>query len=383
MKRKYLLGVLLVLSILIFIPKSTIGYENTDYLLCNQWVQYGVDINIGDNLTWSFETYDEEFTVRAVIHGAFDTILISEGYESDSGNWIAPFSNHIWIQFVNIDTDYLARTGFIDTYFEVNIDPNSEIFEYDPVMDVHTEYLIGETPIHVADVFYLRLGYWDNRIREIYMRFNITSIENITSMKLRLRQEGTSILNLTDYEIRLSLVDNNWSVYATDMWWDYRPEELGYSIIDTMTVDGMNFTDVIFDITELKDGLNDTLFSIFLAPNDLSQTPNFFYQPCSSEYSYNILARPKLIVKYGEPEEPPEHDLPSSFILDSNANNPDIDGVFLLYWTDSEYANNYSIYQNDVLLNSGLTELYYLMENYLNGSYDYKVIAFNNYGNTN
>ncbi|MFW9873096.1 MAG: NosD domain-containing protein [Candidatus Thorarchaeota archaeon] len=186
-----------------------------------------------------------------------------------------------------------------ETNFKIADIPQNEIIEFDAHTDVHSEYLIGESPIHVADVFYLRLGYWDDRIREIYIRFNITSIENIESMKLRFRQDGNSILNMTDYEIRLSLVDNNWSAYATDMYWDNRPKELGYSVVDTMTVDGSNFTDVVFDITELKDGLNDTLFSIFLAPNDLSQTPNFFYQPSSSEGS-NATYHPKLIVKYGD-----------------------------------------------------------------------------------
>jgi len=78
----------------------------------------------------------------------------------------------------------------------------------------------------------------------------------------------------------------------------------------------------------------------------------------------------------------PDPDLPTSFTLTSNADTPDTDGIFTLYWTNSEYANNYSLYQNDILLDSGLTELYYLMEIYSNGSYSFKVIAFNNYGDT-
>ena len=175
-----------------------------------------------------------------------------------------------------------------------------EIIEFDAVVDVHTEYSIGESPIHVANVSYLRLGYWDDNIREIYIRFNITSIENIASMKLRFIQGGNSALQITDYEIKLSLVNNNWTDYATDMWWDSRPAELGYSVVDTMTVGGWEHepVEVIFDITELKHGLNDTLFSIFLEPNNLSQIANFFYQPASSE-NFNTSIHPKLIVEYG------------------------------------------------------------------------------------
>ncbi len=177
--------------------------------------------------------------------------------------------------------------------------PQNGTIEYDALTDVHTEYLIGESPIHVANVSYLRLGYW-NEMREIYIKFNITSIENIKSMKLRFIQGWNSALDITDYEIKLSLVDNNWTDYATDMWWDSRPAELGYSVVDTMTVGGWEHepVEVNFDITELKDGLNDTLFSIFLEPNNLSQVANFFYQPASSENT-NTSIHPKLIVEYG------------------------------------------------------------------------------------
>ncbi len=78
----------------------------------------------------------------------------------------------------------------------------------------------------------------------------------------------------------------------------------------------------------------------------------------------------------------PEPEFPTSFTLTSNADTPDTDGILTLYWTNSEYANNYSLYQNDVLLVSGLTELYCSMKIHSNGSYSFKVIAFNNYGYT-
>jgi hypothetical protein len=78
----------------------------------------------------------------------------------------------------------------------------------------------------------------------------------------------------------------------------------------------------------------------------------------------------------------PDPEFPTSFTLTSNADTPDTDGIFTLYWTNSEYANNYSLYQNDVLLVSGLTGLYCSMKIYSNGSYSFKVIAFNNYGYT-
>ena len=78
----------------------------------------------------------------------------------------------------------------------------------------------------------------------------------------------------------------------------------------------------------------------------------------------------------------PKSKLPTPFTLTSNADTPDTDGIFTLYWTNSGYANDYSLYQNGVLLVSGLTELHYSMKIYSNDNYSFKVIAFNNYGDT-
>ncbi len=71
----------------------------------------------------------------------------------------------------------------------------------------------------------------------------------------------------------------------------------------------------------------------------------------------------------------------SPFTLTSNAGNPDINGIFTLYWTSSVYANNYSLYQNETLLDSEINSLSYYIDDYSNGSYTFKVIAFNDIGN--
>jgi len=80
---------------------------------------------------------------------------------------------------------------------------------------------------------------------------------------------------------------------------------------------------------------------------------------------------------------------PSSFTLTSDAENPDIDGIFNLNWTSSNGAANYSIYAYDKYIteiNSSLTLLsdqtatspYEINVN--NGTYYYIVVAHNNYG---
>jgi len=124
MKRKYLLGFLLILSIIFFII-PTKAYEDTEYLIFGSeysgFADYGVEMNEGDNLTWSFETRLEEFEVLVKINNDG----ISEGLEFDSGVWIAPRTDTFWIIFINYDI-LLKRDGYIDVYFEVNVEPEPE-----------------------------------------------------------------------------------------------------------------------------------------------------------------------------------------------------------------------------------------------------------------
>ena len=82
---------------------------------------------------------------------------------------------------------------------------------------------------------------------------------------------------------------------------------------------------------------------------------------------------------------------PGVFMLSSDTNNPDLDGVFNLTWTSSEYANHYLIY----LSNSFITQINssvlllgvqtnnspYLISGLPDGTYYYVVVAFNEFRN--
>lgn len=50
---------------------------------------------------------------------------LSIGETADSGIWIAPNNDTFWIIFINYDI-LLMRDGFIDIYFEVNVEPEPE-----------------------------------------------------------------------------------------------------------------------------------------------------------------------------------------------------------------------------------------------------------------
>lgn len=84
---------------------------------------------------------------------------------------------------------------------------------------------------------------------------------------------------------------------------------------------------------------------------------------------------------------------PSSFILSTDADNPDFDGEFHLIWTDSKGADNYSIYSyNNTIteLNDNLTIInyqnatsphYFYSEDYSITIY-FIVVAYNKSGYT-
>ncbi len=93
--------------------------------------------------------------------------------------------------------------------------------------------------------------------------------------------------------------------------------------------------------------------------------------------NYGSINSNEIIVIIEIPPPPP----PNPFMLTSDVNNPDIDGIFTLYWTESTHANSYSVYCDDILLDNGLTELYYDVRIYTSGNYNFKIKAFNDYGN--
>ena len=75
---------------------------------------------------------------------------------------------------------------------------------------------------------------------------------------------------------------------------------------------------------------------------------------------------------------------PRTFTLATDADNPDIDGVFLLNWTESQFADSYSIYRNNSLIVSNLlnSQTSYIISELNSGIYEYFVQASNAFGNT-
>ncbi|MHA1884515.1 MAG: UPF0182 family protein [Promethearchaeota archaeon] len=75
---------------------------------------------------------------------------------------------------------------------------------------------------------------------------------------------------------------------------------------------------------------------------------------------------------------------PRAFTLASDADNPDIDGNFLLNWTDSQFADTYSVFLNDSLLVTDLpnSQSSYSVIGLDSGIYEFYIKATNEFGNT-
>ncbi len=79
--------------------------------------------------------------------------------------------------------------------------------------------------------------------------------------------------------------------------------------------------------------------------------------------------------------------IPAPFTLSSDAKTPDTDGAFILTWTSSAIAENYTVYRHSsyitvingsvILLEDEITELSLMVSNLTDGTYYFIVVAYN------
>jgi hypothetical protein len=165
----------------------------------------------------------------------------------------------------------------------------------------------SESQINVYDgsgaTPFLRLGMWNDTydrggyLSEIYVRFNLPKIENISSMVLQLTYyEGYPIEADNHYDVNASLVSNNWVEENTI--WTEKPEHLGTSTIVYLHNPNLE-NEVYLDLTNLVEGITDTMVTIRLCPNNLSRIR--FPAPFKSSESSGMT--PRLILEYTPPSQ--------------------------------------------------------------------------------
>lgn len=131
MRKSFKLIILMICSLMflgiIANVRNVRCYETTKYL--GPWDYYiyeHLSLVYGDNLTWSFKTYDDEFDVQVRLHGDIE-IELSYGLTKNSGIYCVTQDDINVISFTNID-DYTS--GYIDISLEVNVEPSNIISNY-------------------------------------------------------------------------------------------------------------------------------------------------------------------------------------------------------------------------------------------------------------
>jgi DNA-binding MarR family transcriptional regulator len=184
---------------------------------------------------------------------------------------------------------------------------NSEVVELTANADIFTQKT-KTSNINVYDgtgaTPFLRLGLYEftydagGYLSEMYVRFDLSEIEKLSSMILRLTYwEGYPIEADNNYEVNASLVSNNW--IEEDTVWTERPEYLGSSTLIHLHNPSLK-SEIDIDLTSLVDGITATIITIHLCPHDLSRIR--FPAPFKSSESYGIT--PRLILEYTTTSEP-------------------------------------------------------------------------------
>jgi parallel beta-helix repeat protein len=158
-----------------------------------------------------------------------------------------------------------------------------------------------------------------------------------------------------------------------DVWWDLNHEADNYSIY----ISNSTISKIDGNVTEIITGLEIHSYTYY----GLTNGSNFFVIIAYNEFgnrwlSFEVVANLTI---------------PGPFSLGSIAGDPDDDGFFLLNWTDSEGVLNHSIFMHDeyiTQINSSVTLLedghfgnFYTVDNLYNGTYYFKVVAVNRWGN--
>ncbi len=158
-----------------------------------------------------------------------------------------------------------------------------------------------------------------------------------------------------------------------EIWWDLNHEADNYSIY----ISNSTITKIDGNVTEIITGLEMHSYIYY----GLTNGSNFLVIIAYNEFGNRWLNFEVFV----------NLTIPGPFSLESIAGDPDDDGFFLLNWTDSDGALNYSIYmynESITQINSSVSLIedgqfgnFYSMNGLYNGTYYFKVVAFNRWGN--
>lgn len=136
-------------------------------------------------------------------------------------------------------------------------------------------------------------------------------------------------------------------------------------------------------IWELRDAANPKTVAWYEQSTGILLNGTFHYYGGNYSYAFTLLDTNVLFK---------ENKFPSEFELQTDAESPDDDGSFNLWWSDSQGVINYSLYRHSsyiyeideevTLLIEETTDMLVPLSGYSNGIYYFIVVAHNSYGDT-
>ncbi len=158
-----------------------------------------------------------------------------------------------------------------------------------------------------------------------------------------------------------------------DLTWESADNALNYSVYQYSSF----ITEINGSLTLLGDVITDLSFAL----SDYTDGTYYFIVVAHNAYG-DTLSNCIEVVVQNQP--------PGSFVLSSNAGNPDDNGAFDLTWTSADRALTYSVYESSSyiteingglsLLGDGITDLSLVLSGYTDGTYYFIVVAHNAYG---
>ena len=300
---------------------------------------------------WSYQTYRDISTVAISSDGEY---VVSGGIDDYIRFFHRSSSTQLWTYKAIWDISSVAISSNGKFITAGTYTPDRKVYLFEKSSNIPLWNFTAFDRVYSVDISsdgkYIVAGSWDNYLRLFYESFEPLSF-TLTSNAENPDTDGSFDLNWT--ESRLS---NNYSIYVSD---DY-------------------ITEINSSLTLLNDGLKSLSHPISVMTNG-----TYYYIVVAFNQYGNVTTNCISVeVKLFPPDD---------FILSTDADTPDIDGSFNLIWTNSMYADIYSVYGYDryiTEINNSLTILAnqnavspYLISGLSNGTYYYKIVSFNEFGN--
>ncbi|MHA1149731.1 MAG: choice-of-anchor X domain-containing protein [Promethearchaeota archaeon] len=358
--------------------------------------------NAYDNITYGTDWIQAENTTTPhslFLHYFSNGILRYYKYHTESGENIFYYKNASSLSsgIYNISFDPYKLKNRYNISIGIEVNDNSEFFfagvPDNPVGitlfygDLFIDLMLNES-LNIVGKVNLTIEYDTNFEGPFALWYFNVSSDMWESVPLDDNSFGTlnaTLEHLSLYGLTRGKPPGSFSLSSTadtpdkdgifNLTWTLPSDAINYSIYQYSNY----ITEINGSITRLAEGVSDLFYTI----TGLSNGTYYYKVLALNPYGNSTTNCIQIDVSLGPP---------GNFILSSNAENPDNDGFYSLTWNRSNGAINYTIYEytsyiteiNETvnILAEGYTSRNYPINFQLDGTYYYKVLGFNKYGNS-